>query len=240
MIDLKDIKSYLVNKNRFWIVFTGDSITSCEWVHPNWREIVEYVLKEEVTKFLKGGWKTSEWGIRTFNFAYDGATTKDIFDKTDEITSVKPDMVILMIGGNDPVSGISKEEHKENIEKIRQMIGKVPTKFVFLTDNNPWNKKASERYRPYVEIDKQIDMKDSQFINLFEISERFPSEKIYTFKSRENPVEGIKEGELDYWHPNQLGNAYIAKVILGKVFSIKFDPEKYIKDTQRGEKNPGY
>jgi len=240
MISLEEIKSCLVNKKRFWVVFSGDSITSSEWVHPNWREIVEYVLKEEVKKFMKEDWKTSGWGIRTFNFAYNGATTKDILDKVDDITSVKPDLFILMIGGNDPVKEITKEEHKENIEKIKQMIKKAPTKFVFLTDNKPWNKKASERYRPYVEIDKEIDMKDGQFINLFEISERFPSEKIYTFKSEENLIEGIKEGEVDYWHPNQLGNAYIAKIILEKVFLIKFDPEKYIKDTQRGEKYPGY
>src|SRR5260221_375006 len=87
----------------------------------------------------------------------------------------------------------------------------------------------------YVDVDKQIEVK--HFVNLFDASEEFPSDRIYTFKSGENdPKENIKEDDLDYWHPNQLGNAYIAKVILKEVFGIGFDPEKYIKDTLSGEK----
>ena len=75
VLSISEIARIVKKENKFWVVFTGDSITSCEWVHPNWREIVEYVLKEETTKQLKGDWKNSEWGIRGFNFAYDGATT---------------------------------------------------------------------------------------------------------------------------------------------------------------------
>jgi len=119
MIALQEISETIKSKGRYWIAFTGDSITSCEWVHPNWREIVEYVLQNELTDYLKNDWKTGEWGIKGFNFAYDGATT--------------------------------------NLQ-----------------------------------------------------------------------------------HPNQLGNAYIAKVILKEVFGIEFDPELYWKDTLEGEKYPKY
>lgn len=239
MITLKEVSDSIKSKGKFWIAFSGDSITSCEWVHPNYREIVEYVLQEEMTNYL-GDWKSAEWGVKGFNFGYDGSTTKDILDKSDEILSLRPSLVILMIGGNDPSAGISPVEHKENIIKIKNKFEENDIKFVFSTDNKPWNDKAVEKYRPYIEIDKKIEMGESQFVNLFEISENFPNERIYTFKSEENSVEGIKEGDLDFWHPNQLGNAYIAKVILKEVFDIKFDPEKYIKETLSGEKYPGY
>jgi hypothetical protein len=79
-----------------------------------------------------------------------------------------------------------------------------------------------------------------QLIDLFNVYQQFSLERIFTFISEENPVEGIKAGEIDLQHPNQLGNSYIAKVILEKAFSISFDPEKYIKETLSGEKYPGY
>lgn len=45
---MDEIKNALKTNGKYWIAFVGDSITSTEWVHPNWREIVEYVLKEEM------------------------------------------------------------------------------------------------------------------------------------------------------------------------------------------------
>ena len=66
------------------------------------------------------------------------------------------------------------------------------------------------------------------------------SDKFFTFISEENLDEKIKAGEIDPSHPNQLGNAYIAKVLLDKIWGIKFDPEKYIKNVNGGEKLPEY
>ena len=79
-----------------------------------------------------------------------------------------------------------------------------------------------------------------QKIDMFSIYQKFSTEKFFTFISEENSVEGIKAGEVDLQHPNQLGNAYIAKVILKEVFNIDFDPELYIKTTLSGEKFPKY
>ena len=118
MTSLQDINNSLLENNKFWIAFTGDSITSCEWVHPNWREIVEYVLKEELTKALNGDWKKSEWGVRCFNYGYDGSTTKDILDKMDDILAVKPDLIIGVMGGNDPAFNLTVDKHVENIKNI--------------------------------------------------------------------------------------------------------------------------
>ena len=74
------IKNKLEKEGKFWIAFVGDSITSTEWVHPNWREIVEYVLKEELQKVFTD-YRIPFLGIRCFNHGYDGATTKDILEK---------------------------------------------------------------------------------------------------------------------------------------------------------------
>jgi hypothetical protein len=77
-------------------------------------------------------------------------------------------------------------------------------------------------------------------VDLFNIYKSFPLRKFYTFKSEENVPEHIKEGEIDFLHPNQLGEAYVAKAVLKEVFGIEFDPELYWKDTLAGEKYPKY
>lgn len=242
MKNLQDAKESLVKKNKFWIVLTGDSITSCEWVHPNWREIVEYVLKEEMTKALGGDWKKSEWGIRCFNYGYDGATTKDILEKMDDILAVKPDLIIGVVGGNDPAFNVTVAEHVENIKTIVKNANDNGAQVVWCTSTSAGkNSKKNSEYEPYTKACMDIPGNDNfQLIDLFNIYQQFPLERIFTFISEENLVENIKAGEIDLQHPNQLGNAYIAKVILEKAFSIDFDPEKYIRETLSGEKYPGY
>lgn len=243
MITVSNISDFMKKDRRFWIAFIGDSTTSCEWVHPNWREIVEYVLKEELTKHLNGDWKTSEWGIRTFNFGYDGATTKDILERIDQICLVDPDLVISLMGGNDPTFGISVEEHVSNIKKIAKRIVIDCHCFLYWC-NSIYAGKASKKnteYEPYAKAVMEIPQNMRVYpIDTFGGYKNFPLEKIYTFKSEENPVEGIKKGEPDLQHPNQLGNAYIAKLILKEIFGIDFNPEKYWKETLKGKKYPGY
>lgn len=238
MITLQEIKEIVEKKGRFWIAFTGDSITSCEWVHPNWREIVEYVLQEEMTKF-SGDWKLSEWGIRGFNFGYDGATTKDILDRVENINLISPDMVIGLMGGNDSVLDISVDESVENIKNI---IKKLDTKVVWCNSTPAGNASTkNSEYEQYANaFIKMSEMKNLQKIDMFNIYQNFPLDKIFTFKSEENPVEGLKKGDPDLQHPNQLGNAYIAKVILREVFNLDFDPELYCQTNLDGEKFPKY
>lgn len=236
MISLTDIASKIKENRKYWIAFTGDSITSCEWVHPNWREIVEYVLKEESVK--DGDWQTPSWGIRAFNFAYDGATTADILNKVNGINLVKPDLVISVMGGNDPAFKLSVEEHVANTQKIFE---KLDTQIVWCTSTPAGGGSKNDEYRPYAEAIMRLPQSDKvQIIDMFTLYQQYPLERFFTFKSEENPVEGLKAGDPDYQHPNALGNAYIAKIILKEVFGVEFDPEKYIADTLSGEKFPGY
>jgi len=227
-----------IKKNqRFWTVFTGDSWTSAEWVHPNWREIVEYVLKMELTE--GEDWKTPSWGIRTFNFAYDGATTSDILEKITDINLVKPDLVISLMGGNDPAFGISPKETGENIKKISQEI-KAP--LVWCNGLASADPRKNERDWPYVKETLQVPQNNNfQVLDTFNISQKFPVKKIFTFiSSADNPAEGLKKGDPDLQHPNQLGNAYVSQVILREVFGIEFDPVGYMKSVSAGAMYPGY
>jgi len=242
MISLPEIKSHLVKNHKFWIAFTGDSITSCEWVHPNWRDILLYVLQTEITSYLKGDWKTSEWGIRGFNFAFDGATTSDILTKVDDLLLIKPDLTIGLMGGNDPTFKISLNNHINNIEKtIGRLIASGSQ--VVWCNSIPAGKGSvkNSEYQPYAEEMLKIPQRENfQLIDTFHLYQQFPLERIFTFKSEENPVENIKVGDPDLQHPNQLGNAYIAEIILKQVFNLNFDAEKYVKESLSGEKYPGY
>lgn len=241
-ISLDKIAKHLKDTGKYWVVFTGDSITSCEWVHPNWREIVIYVLQKKITNYLKGDWKTSEWGIKGFNFAYDDATTKDIVNKIDDVLLVNPQLVIGLMGGNDPVMGVSVGQSIENINTIEDFVIQSGSDIVWCnsTPAGEGSSKNSE-YAPYAKAFMDMpDKKGLLKIDMFTIYQKFLIDRFFTFISEENPVEGIRAGEIDLQHPNQLGNAYVAKVILEEVFGIKFDPEKYIKETLEGEKYPGY
>ncbi len=239
MIKLNQIKDKLSNKGKYWIAFTGDSITSTEWVHPNWREIIQYVLQEEMTSLLHGDWKTSEWGIKGFNFGYDGSTTKDILNKVDSIKIINPDLVIGLMGGNDAPLGVSVSESVENISKI---VEKLNTEVVWCNSTPAgFGSNKNAEYKPYAKAFMEMNqMKNLQKINMFEVYQKYPTEQFFTFVSEENIVEGVKEGETDLIHPNQLGNAYIAKIILNEVFDIEFDPQGYWQSTLQGEKYPKY
>lgn len=229
-LNVNKIREKLESFGKYRIAFVGDSLTSCEWVHPNWREIVEYVLKNELQNEFED-WKVPSWGIRCFNFGFDGATTRDILEKTDEILEVKPDLIICMLGGNDPILGILIEEHGKNMKEISERFSGI-----IMTNTKPDNDRAAKRYEPYVR--QAVKQKLSGFINMFDLFK--PEARFFTFKSEENPEEGLKMGDRDYCHPNQLGNAYIAKIVLKEVFDTDFDPEEFMKTTLSGEKYPKY
>jgi lysophospholipase L1-like esterase len=240
MITQEQIKKTLEKEGKFYIAYVGDSLTSCEWVHPNWRDIVTYVLQMEMTSKVSD-WRVASWGVRGFNFGFDGATSLDIVNKLPEIQSVKPNLVIGVMGGNDPTLGISTEQSSQYAESIITKLISAGSQVVWCTSMCSLDETKSLKYSPYAtETMKIVDREGLQKINIFEEYKKFPLERIFTFRSEEIPEEDIKEGELDTVHPNQLGNAYLAKIILGEVFGITFDPELYIRETFEGEKYPGY
>lgn len=232
---LEKIKNKLELENNFKIAFVGDSLTSCEWIHPNWREIVEYVLKNELENKFED-WKIPSWGIRCFNFGFDGSTTRDILEKADEILDVKPDLIISLMGGNDPVLGIKLEESRNNIENLMKKFKEIEV--FWMTSLYEMREDRNMEYESYNEATLTIETEKNQRIyNTFSEYKKYDLNKIYNLKTSEYKKIGR---ETDPGHPNQLGNAYIAKMVLKEIFEIDFDPEKFIKTTLSGEKYPKY
>lgn len=242
MITLKEIKEYLLSGKHFKIVFFGDSITSTEWVHPNWREIIEYVIKFSLVDQMDD-WKLPEWNIRAINSGYDGASQQDLLDRFDEaITKHEPDLVVFLEGAADIVWTMTIPQYLGLAKKFIERVRSNSRYFVF-GGSIPTNKpELNLRIAPYIEELKKIFPIDRvKFINLFEELPKFDMSRFFTFANPYgNKLVGMKRGEIDWVHPNQLGNAYIAKVILEKGFGIKFDPEKYIRETNGGKMYPGF
>jgi len=238
---LKDIFNKISQKKIYRIVFLGDSITSTEWVHPNFREIIEYTLKDYIGKKTKD-WKTPSWYIRAINSALDGGTTKDILESLNDYVFIyEPDLVILQGTRNDYTLGINIKNHVQNIHKIIKKIIDKKINIVFCGTTPSLNNDKNEEYILYIKKAPLISKKfNIQYIDLFHKLQEYDLTKFFTFISEGNPDEGLKPGNLDTGHPNQLGNAYIAKILLKDIFDIKFDPELYIKDTCKGRMFPRY
>lgn len=224
------IKQILSEGKTFRLVFVGDSLTSTEWVHPNWREIVEYVLKQEMSDEFDD-WKVASWQIRTINCGFDGSSTRDIRSKLEaDIMIYKPSMVLMMIGGNDKYF-LPREESKDNFSFLISHFKSQNIPLVLTTDPALFNAEHDARDADLREIVRSHAQAVDVFVDLHKISQSFPLQKFFTF---------FEDGEIDFLHPNMLGNAYIARVFLKEVFDISFDPEKYLEELLKGEKYPRY
>ncbi len=239
---LKDIKS-TINQNRLYkIVFSGDSFTSSDWLHPNWREILEYVLKEELTK-MTGGWKKPYWNIRCINAGLDGASTKDILDLSYKyILCHKPQMTLILAGINDTWQNISPPQFLDNLTKLSNLLKRENCFTIYVSPPPSSNEEENEKFAPFL---AQSGTKLSELMDLYiDLFDDFrvikDLNKFYTLVSEGNEDFDIKPGEKDFIHPNVLGNAYMAKFILEKLFGVSFTPEKYLSNMRSGIVNPSY
>jgi len=241
---LPKVKEHIENHEIFRIVTIGDSITSAEWVHPNWREILEYVLKSELTdRYFSGdpmGWKIPSWGIRFINAGLDGATTADHVRLLPAHTLFHhPHFAIVILGCNDV---LSLEPH-ETSENLKTLISQLKAEGITVAlCNNPYITDATyrEKYLPYHAQIETVAHEADCFIDLWRITQEYPLDRMFTFISEGNEEVGMKPGDIDYLHPNALGNAFIAKALLKELFAIDFDPVRYMKDVHNGEMFPTY
>jgi len=237
---LDTIRKKLEASGIYRIVFVGDSLTSTEWVHPNWREIVEYVLKAELEKQISD-WKIPSWQIRTINSGLDGATTSDIVQKLDEyVFKYTPDLMMLMIGGND-LYFLTPEETSQNFKTIIESCHEKGIKIALSTDLRLFNSEHDEKDQDVREIIRTFKDKVDVFTDLHELMREEPLEEFFTFISENgNKDAGIEPGGIDYCHPNSYGNAVMAKYFLKSIFGISFDPITYMKDVNSGIMFPNY
>ena len=237
------VKQNLVAKQECNILLIGDSITSAEWVHPNWRDILEYVLKEEMWRVLKKegfDYTVPYWGIRCYNFGFDGAQSFNVLSKIHNFTRVNPDLSLIMMSRNDMDMNFPVDVHASNLGTLALLLKKAGSEVVYSTPQHELYDQLNKKYEPY-RLAALRELKGKcDTLDLESEYSKFDYKSFYTFISEENKVAGVKEGEIDPSHPNMLGNAYIAKVFLDKLFGISFDPESYIKTLLRGDKFPKY
>lgn len=239
---MRELGRELVSGRKVNVVFIGDSITSAEWVHPNWREIVEYVLKEELTKELgEGNWKLPSWGVRCFNFGFDGSTAADILDKLADIMRVDPYIAVYLENPNDVHYGATPQQHARRIRGLVESLLKKCGHVIVCNSIYANGKEYNKHIVKYVEAMRGIRFDGRvTFIDTFSEYSKYDLDRFFTFKSGGNPDLGMKKGDIDFVHPNQLGNAYIAKMVLEKGFGVRFDPELYMKSTGNGDMFPRY
>jgi lysophospholipase L1-like esterase len=239
------IKEKLTLNQKYNIVFFGDSTISTEWVHPNIRTILEYVLKMNLEEEMED-WKSPNWNLRFINAGMSGASTKDFLQyMLSEVEDYKPDLVILVGGDNDLEDHeISPELHSENLKNILEFLTiKVPNVVYCTAPYLPKNPSNNERYKIFLDKVYKLEViKDLIFIDLFEYFKSIDSEKFFTFKisHADSLAMHLEEGSIDPFHPNQLGQAYLAKKLLKDIFGLDFDPEKYITTNALGLKYPEY
>ncbi len=234
------IKTSLQENEIFRIVFVGDSLTSTEWVHPNWREVVEYALKEKFTDDL-GDWKIPSWNIRTINSGMDGATTRDVLERLEDyVFQYNPQLVMLMIGGNDKYF-LERSETKKNLATIISQVTSKNIALALSTDPALYNKEHDKKDEDLRQIVRSYRDDVAVFTDLHEKAKEFPLNDFFTYVCESgNEDAGIKPGETDFLHPNVKGNIYIASVFLKSVFGIEFDPEAYLRDVSHGVMFPRF
>lgn len=237
-----NIKTHIAADEIYRIVFLGDSITSTEWVHPNWPEIVEYVLKQQLSKET-GDWQSPSWNIRCINSALDGSHTLDMLDRfADHVTYYKPNLVIYLQSSNDYHGNISPAEAAVNNQQIVQKILDLGAEVIITTTIPGSNPEYKQKMDKYVERFKEKNFDNDQItaIDVYGQMQVLNLNRFFTFASPGNPEVNMKPGDIDYMHPNPLGNAYIAHYILKEGFGIAFDPEEYIKQHNAGIMMPLY
>ncbi|MCL4338297.1 hypothetical protein M1271_01255 [Patescibacteria group bacterium] len=239
---LKKIKTAIEKNQLYKIVFSGDSLTSSDWLHPNWREIFEYVLKEELTKIM-GDWKKPYWNIRCINAGLDGASTKDILELSGKyILCNKPQMSLMLVGINDIWQKNTPSQFLDNLTRLANLLKKENCFTIYVSPPPSSNEEKNEKFEPFLahseaKISEIMDL----YIDLFNDFRVIKDlNKFYTLASEGNEDFDIKPGEKDFIHPNVLGNAYMAKFILEKLFRVSFSPEKYLSNMRNGIMNPSY
>jgi lysophospholipase L1-like esterase len=224
----KEILNSLRLGNEYKISFIGDSLTSAEWVHPNWRETLEYILKYSFEEFQNDDWWIPEWNLKFYNYALDGASTKE-FERQVMIAKeqVNPDLFIIMGTSNDIELDISINDHVKNLKRIFELIKTKGT--IFSPDVYSNDERLNSIYKDYVKAVLSVIPQYMTTINGFEIFRNYPIHNFYTLNLDEKYDKG-NERLKDLLHPNVLGNIYIAKMILEEGFGIDVKPEKYLED----------
>jgi len=247
MAFLEEIKKEAEQDKLYPIAFYGASTTSSEYVFPNWVEIIRYVLKNVVEQ-KTSDYKRAYWNVQTFNCGLDGASSKDLLERFENLVlRIKPRMIFLAMGKNDPYYGIDPKETTENTSKLISQALDSGIKVVFANAPPALWESLNEKIKNHLEAEREVAKKFAEnenfiFIDIFEKFPKKELEKIYTLICADgNEVVGIKPGEIDPIHYNKRGSAIVAKILLEEAFGIDFDMEIFLNDlNDPSKKYPSY
>jgi|GEM_PF-2533523 len=225
----KKILDTLKSGREYRIAFIGDSLTSAEWIHPNWRDSFEYILKFSFEEFKGNDWWIPEWNLKFYNYSLDGASSRDFIQQISIAQrEINPDLYIIMGTSNDIELEISVQEHKDNFKKIFDLIQTQDV--IFTPDIYSNDDTLNKRYEEYVNVVINLNFPDNIYVfNGFGIYKNYPREKFYTLDLDLN-IDNTSEVKKDPIHPNSLGNIYITKMFLEEIFGIEIIPEVYLTD----------
>src|ERR1051325_8845903 len=78
-----------------------------------------------------GGFVTdlsNELGVPIVNLGVSGDTTAKAFKRIEQVLDKKPDVILLLLGGNDYLQNVPKEETRKNLEAIIETLQKSGSK----------------------------------------------------------------------------------------------------------------
>lgn len=176
------------NKEEIKVVFVGDSLTAGYGVE-----------REKAFPYLVGE-KLKKDGVvvKVINGGVSGSTTANALSRMKWFLKSKPDIMILALGANDGLRGISYESSKENLEKAIKIAEDHQVRMVLAGMQLPPN--YGKEYR-------------NQFKEIFPMLAKKYKLNLIPFL-----LEGVAaEKELnieDGIHPNEKGHQKIANLVL--------------------------
>ena len=205
------IRDIIKSGKEYKIVFIGDSLTSAEWVHPNWRDAFEYILKFSFEEFDGDDWWIPEWNLKFYNYSLDGASSRDFLHQVSIAEEeVNPDLFIIMGTSNDTELGISVQEHTDNLKKIfdltqtQEDLAEVKDKLTsYYEERHRLETENQELKQKRHQISEQISSDQQTLVDVTRLISDFERQiDLYTMESQQRSekkeeTEAVKALETD-------------------------------------------
>lgn len=243
---LESMKQTIAGNKPVHIAYYGPSTTSFEYVFPNWGEIIRYVLKNHLESSFE--YNQLYWNLFTHNLGLDGAKSSEMLARFDELVlGTKPHTLILHAGINDYYFNVPLEESEKNISALIDKALAAGIAVIYWTTVPTAKSERNAACEAYCDVERKIAGRFAgnplfAFVDAFALFPKDAISKSYTLiEEFENPVLGLKPGDIDYDHFNRYGNAVLAGLILSQAFGISFDHEQFLADSaDPSKKYPRY
>lgn len=240
----REIREAVRTDKLYRVAFFGASTVSQEWCFPSWPAIIRHVILEEMEDILgEGDWRKTEawqlWNIQTVNFGMSGASSADLRQYAGRIEFLQHSDILFFVGSkNDAYLGLSVAESRRNLCHVIDSSLQRERRVVLLNNPPSIQDSVNQRIAPFVALDREVSRayekeKNFQFVDVHERLQDIDLGTIYTYVAQyDNPVAGIRKGEIDPIHYNARGSALVAGVVLEEVFGIGFNAERFLQDAQ--------